>query len=109
MLAHDLAIYLQARQPAGVPFEDAMQICMRLYSTVDGLPDSLHDLTSRDQLADAFALLGASGWIRGSGVDVDVSSLALWATVISSATAPATWVFDANRAEMIMEPFIGVS
>ena len=109
MSARDLATYLQARQPAGVPFEDAVQICMRLYSTVDGLPHSLHGLTSRDHLTDVFASLGASGWIRDPGLNADVSSRAFWATVVSSVTAPAPWIFDMDRAERAMAAFIVVS
>jgi hypothetical protein len=108
MLAHDLAAHLRARQPSGVPFEDAVQICMRLYATVDGLPLSLHASTSPDHLADTFASLGASGWIRNPA-QADVSSRTFWATVVSSVTAPTLWVFDEDRAETVMAPFLGAS
>jgi hypothetical protein len=109
MLAHDLATHLQARRPAGVPFDDAVQICMRLYSTVDGLPRSLHGWTSRDHLADVFASLGASGWIRDPALNADVSSRTFWETVVSSVTAPTLWVFDEDRAETAVAPFLGAS
>jgi hypothetical protein len=109
MLAHDLATHLQARQPADVPFEDAVQICRRLYSTVDGLPRSLHSSTSREHLTHVFASLGASGWIRNPAVNADVSSRTFWATVVSSVTAPTVWVFDEDRAESVMAPFLGAS
>jgi hypothetical protein len=109
MLAHDLATHLQARQPAGVSFEDAVQICMRLYSTVDGLPRSLHGWTSRDHLADVFASLGASDWIRNAPLNADVSSRTFWAKVVSSVTAPTLWAFDEGRAETIVAPFLGTS
>jgi hypothetical protein len=107
MLAHDLATYLQARQPAGVAFEDAVQMCMCIYSTVEGLPRSLHGWTSRDHLADVFASLGASGWIRNPALDADASSPTFWAKAVSSVTAPTTWVFDQDRAETVMAPFLG--
>jgi hypothetical protein len=109
MSAQDLATYLQACQPAGVPLEDAVQICMRLYSTVDGLPRRLHEPTSRDRLTTVFASLGAAGWVRETTLNVDVSSHAFWATVVTSVTKPARWAFDASRAETAMTPFIGVS
>jgi hypothetical protein len=86
-----------------------VQICMRLYSTVDGLPRSVRESTSRDRLTEVFASLGASGWIRNATLNVDVTSRAFWATVVSSVTAPTLWVFDINRAETVMAPFIGVS
>jgi hypothetical protein len=108
MSAQDLATYLQARAPAGVPIEDAVQICMRMYATVDGLPRSLHEYTSRDSLPDVFASLGASGWICNSTLNADVSSPAFWMTVVSSVTVPTQWVFDLNHAEKAMAPFIGV-
>jgi hypothetical protein len=109
MLVHDLAAHFLARQPAGVPFEDAVQICMRLYSTVDGLPRSLHRWTTRDHLADVFASLGASGWIRNPALNADVSSRTFWATVVSSVTAPTLWVFDADRAETLVAAFLSAS
>jgi hypothetical protein len=109
MLANDLATYLQARQPAGIPFEDAVQVSMGLYSTVDGLPRSMRGGTSRDNLIDVFASLGASGWIGNAAPGADVSSAAFWGTVVSSVTAPTRWVLDVDRAEAAMIPFIGDS
>jgi hypothetical protein len=107
ILAHDLLAHLQACAPAGVPFEDAVQICMRLYATFDGLPASLHGLTSREHLTDVFASLGASGWIRDPASNANVSSRTFWATVVSSVTTPTRWVFDLERAETVVAPFLG--
>ena len=106
MLAHDLATHLQAPQPAGVSFEDAVQMVMRLYATVDGLPRSLHGSTSRDHLTDVFASLGAS---RFSTLPLTLMCLLVrfGRAVVSSVTAPTLWVFDMDRAETVMAPFLG--
>ena len=107
--AHDLATYFQEHQPAGIAFQDAAQICMRLYATLDGIPPNLHIATSRERLSDAFAILGARGWIHNPPPDVDISSRAFWSGVVASVTAPGRWVLDFDGAERLMIPFIRVA
>jgi hypothetical protein len=83
-----------------------VQICTCLYVTVDGMPQNLQNETSREHLSDVFALLGESGWIHSPALDVDVSSPALWSTVLSSVTAPVRWVVDVDGADGVMTPFL---
>jgi hypothetical protein len=102
----ELATRLRARQPTGVACVDAVQMCVRIYVTVDGLPGYLHCWTSRHHLADVFASLGASGWIRNPASNADASSRAFWAKVVPSVTSPTLWVFDKERAETVVAPFL---
>jgi hypothetical protein len=109
MAADELAAYLRSRLPVGVQFEDAVQSCMRLFCTVDGIPQYLHNWASRDHLPDAFASLGARGWMHNPAHDVDVSSREFWLSVVSSVTVPSRWVFNVDGSEAAMAPFIGIS
>jgi hypothetical protein len=59
----NLTAYLAKQLPEGMPYNDAAQLCRRLYCTVDGVPDEFLPL-SRQKLADIFAELAAIGWIR---------------------------------------------
>ena len=43
-------------------YPDAAQLCIRLYCTVDGVPQSLCPLT-KEVIADAFAQLARIGWV----------------------------------------------
>jgi len=44
-------------------YPDAVQLCLRLYITIDGVPQELLPL-SKETLGDAFAELAGSGWIE---------------------------------------------
>jgi hypothetical protein len=59
-----LATYLKDRVPEGMAYADAVQLCLRLYCTVDGVPDRLLPL-SREAIEEAFAMLGRAGWVLG--------------------------------------------
>ena len=75
-----LAAYLSSRLPEGMPYPDAVQLCFRLYCTVDGVPSDLLPLT-KEALADAFSTLGRSGWVRAAGSE-QVADRAHWLGVI---------------------------
>ena len=64
---HSLASYLLTRVPEGISYTDAVQLCLRLYCTVDGVPDALLPL-GKETLASAFSTLVSAGWVRGVGV-----------------------------------------
>ncbi len=55
-----LASYLMQVLPGGMAYPDAAQLCLRLYSTVDGVPDRLLPL-GKNELGDAFAELSSAG------------------------------------------------
>lgn len=59
----DLATYLEGRIPDGMSYPDAVQLCLRLYCTVDGVPKDLLPL-NKEIIADAFAKLAGNGWVR---------------------------------------------
>jgi hypothetical protein len=62
---HNLASYLAARVPEGMSYPEAVQLCLRLYCTVDGVPDTLLPL-SKETIAGGFSELASAGWVRGS-------------------------------------------
>ena len=59
----DLASYLMVRKPEGMNYPDAVQLCLRLYCAVDGVPKQLLPL-SKEVLGAAFGTLGRAGWVR---------------------------------------------
>jgi hypothetical protein len=62
-----LASRLKAQLPEGMCYLDATQLCLRLYITVDGVPEQLLPLT-KETLSDAFAELAGSGWMHDDGL-----------------------------------------
>jgi hypothetical protein len=101
-----LALYLRTRWPEGLSLDEAVQLCMHIYCTGDGIPMGLRPLSSRDRLAETFAALAASGWIRRPQPDVDVSTVGFWTTVVSSATKQTPWRYDADEGKMIAARFV---
>src|SRR6476660_2528428 len=59
----DLASYLKVRVPEGMSYPGAAQLCLRLYCTVDGVPEKLCPL-DKEMLGEAFAKLAKVGWVR---------------------------------------------
>jgi hypothetical protein len=58
-----LASYLLKTKPDGMDYDQTAQLCLRLYCTVDGVPEQLLPLT-KEKLGDAFAELAKAGWVR---------------------------------------------
>jgi len=50
--------------PEGLSYQDAAQLCLRLYSSVDGVPARLHSECSKDGLAETFARLAQRGLVN---------------------------------------------
>lgn len=90
-----LASYLSSRLPEGLAYPDAVQLCLRLYCTVDGVPSELLPL-NKQSLADAFSTLGRSGWVRAAGSD-HVADPAHWLGAIHSLLAGGAAGFDFER------------
>ena len=101
-----LAAYLKTRWPEGLCLEDAVQLCMHIYRTGEGIPAGLRPLASSEPLGKAFASLAASGWIRRPQPDVDVSAVEFWTTVVSSATKQTPWRYDKDEGKMIAARFV---
>ena len=59
----DLEAYIEEAFPQGLPYNDAAQLCLRLYCSVDGLPNQLHAQCSKDGLADVFASFARRGLV----------------------------------------------
>jgi len=79
---HSLASYFVARVPEGMSYPDAVQLCLRLYCTVDGVPDALLPL-SKKTIADGFCELASAGWVRGSSA-LEATTPRHWIEVIGA-------------------------
>lgn len=101
-----LAAYLKTRRREGLCLDDAVQLCMHIYRTGDGIPAGLRPLASSEPLAKAFASLAACGWIRRPHPDVDVSAVEFWMTVVASATKQVPWRYDKEEGKMIAARFV---
>jgi hypothetical protein len=64
----ELSRYIEEAFPSGISYNDAAQLCLRLYSTPDGVPKVIHAQCTKDTLAEAFARLAATGVIVGESV-----------------------------------------
>ena len=51
--------------PSGLPYNDAAQLCLRLYCSVDGVPEMLRPECTKDKLAEVFSRLAHEGMIVG--------------------------------------------
>ena len=105
----DLASYLEARVPEGISYPDAVQLCLRLYCTVDGVPDQLLPL-SKETLGDAFARLANAGWVQEdkTGHSVlygarlhQVTDRGHWIEVIAAIFKQGPDVVDMERGEAL--------
>src|ERR1035441_4335664 len=59
-----LAPYLRTQLPEGMSYMDATQLCLRLYGDVDGVPQQLLPLLSKETLSHTFAELARTGWVH---------------------------------------------
>jgi hypothetical protein len=59
----NLATYLIERLPEGMSYDDAVQLCLRLFVTIEGVPEALLPLP-RKRLCAAFSYLSAAGWVH---------------------------------------------
>ncbi len=64
-----------------MPYADAVQLCLRLYCTVDGVPSQLLPL-SKERLGEAFSVLGRVGWVRGGWRPEVIGEPDHWADVM---------------------------
>jgi hypothetical protein len=101
-----LATYLRTHWPEGLSLDDAVQLCMHVYRTGEGIPAGLRPLASSQPLARTFAALAASGWVRRPQPDVDVSAVEFWTTVVASATKQTPWRYDREEGKMIAARFL---
>jgi hypothetical protein len=80
----NLSSYLLQRLPEGMSYSDAKQLCLRLYCTVDGVPEIFRSQLTKQGLAEIFAKLAAAGWIHENGKEVHAVETSHWVEVISS-------------------------
>jgi hypothetical protein len=78
------ASQLMQRLPSGMSYADAELLCFWLFLTAGGIPEVFHPQLTRQGLADMFAELARSGWIRLSTVPLPIVESGYWDGVISS-------------------------
>ncbi len=78
---------------------DAVQLCLRLYCTVDGVPKSLLPL-SKETLSDVFSQLGSAEWVRDADVR-EVEERRHWIEVIATIFKNGPAVVDIERGEAL--------
>jgi len=91
-------------------YDDAAQLCLRLYSVTDGVPPSFLEQLTRQGLADAFAELARSGWVRGPTLPApryrasfhDVTDRGHWIDVIASIFKRGGDVVDLARGDELV-------
>jgi hypothetical protein len=83
----NLLDYIEEAFVDGLTYDEAAQLCLRLYCSVDGLPETLKEQCSKDNLAETFAALSASGFIKGS-----TSSSALYGANFHEVVEKGHWV-----------------
>jgi hypothetical protein len=104
-----LASYLFQTKPDGMDYDQAAQLCLRLYCTVDGVPEQLLPLT-KEKLGDSFAELTKAGWVREEnshwssiyGATLhQMTDRGHWIEVIASLYKKGPEVRDPERAEAL--------
>ena len=55
--------YLKSALPDGLPYDEAVQLCQRLFCTIDGLPPEIGPECTKEGIASAFAALSRAGWV----------------------------------------------
>ncbi|MEZ0231501.1 MAG: hypothetical protein ACAH12_01570 [Methylophilaceae bacterium] len=83
----ELVSYINRGFRNGLSYDEAAQLCLRLYCSLDGLPESLHYQCTKENLADAFSSLASSGFIKGG-----YSGAVIYGANFHSATEKGHWV-----------------
>jgi hypothetical protein len=90
--SHALATYLRRSLPEGLPYVEAIQLFLRLYCTVEGVPSTLARECTRQGLTEAFASLTQLKWVHepddvgagGGSPDLPMSEPTHWNRLIDS-------------------------
>ena len=61
--------YIKSSFPDGLPYNMAAQLCLRLFCNVEGIPISLHEECTKQNLAQVFANLASNGLVNGSTLE----------------------------------------
>lgn len=77
-----LASQFMQRLPGGLNYSDAEYLCFWLFLTTDGIPEVFHPQLTRQGLADFFAGLARSGWIRPTSEPLPITEVGYWDGVI---------------------------
>jgi hypothetical protein len=94
-----LAQSLTERLPGGLAYRDAVQLCLRLYCTANGVPQQFHQRLTKEGLMDTFVALSEAGWIHGRSAN----SKEHWAEVIASASKSPNAVDIARGTELMRQ------
>src|SRR5579862_7394283 len=96
-LGKPLADFLEARVPEGLPFSEAARLCGFLYCTTGNLPAELAHGLTKEVLADGFAILARSGWVKVDTKGSAVVSADIWQKEIRSVIAGRFDLIEAQK------------
>jgi hypothetical protein len=61
----ELLHHIKKAFPDGLTYDETAQLCLRLYSAANGLPEPLIEQCNKNNLGEVFAALSADGFING--------------------------------------------
>jgi hypothetical protein len=88
----ELEIFLEQNFPDGLSYNETAQLCLRLYCSLDNVPQKLHKECNKDDLANIFSKLAQSNFIKSEAIEAplygahfhEVSDKGHWIEVIAS-------------------------
>jgi hypothetical protein len=83
----ELQDYISRAFPEGLSYNDAAQLCLRLYCTLDGVPTELHTQCNKETLSEVFARLASAGFVKGG-----TTLATLYGASFHSVTDKGHWV-----------------
>ena len=100
-----LASQFVRRLPDGMSYSDAQLLCFWLFLTTDGIPEAFHRQLTRQCLADMFAELAASGWVRPGSEPLSIMESRHWDGVITSWLKKDPSIDELGRGREIVNRF----
>jgi hypothetical protein len=107
-----LADFLGTKYSKGLLYDDAVQLCLAIYSSRDILPaGAINEDLTMDQIAEAFSELSARGLIRAYRPDIaaayganyhPVDSKGHW-TEIQASILKMQCTYDRHRVEILLQ------
>jgi hypothetical protein len=64
----DIQVLISESFPEGLSYNDTAQLCLRLFCSVDGVPEKLHEQCNKEDLATTFSELAKSNFINNDSV-----------------------------------------
>jgi len=83
----NLEQFIESAFEEGLPYNEAAQLCIRIFCSAEGIPSRLHEQCNKDAIASAFASLAAKGFVKGA-----TSESAVYGANFHNVTDKGHWV-----------------